>query len=80
MYANVTVRIIIWIAEDEDALEEPSCASWDDQWDYETVWQAVAAMAQWEPETEAEPAGWYRHPSSGRRRPGGDPAQEQVRP
>ena len=27
-----------------------------------------------------EPEGWMRHPSSGRRRPGGDPAQEHVRP
>ncbi len=29
---------------------------------------------------EGEPEGWYRHPQSGRRRPGGDPAKEFVRP
>jgi hypothetical protein len=29
---------------------------------------------------EGEPDGWYRHPQSGRRRPGGDPAKEFVRP
>lgn len=27
-----------------------------------------------------EPLGWHRHPSSGRRRPGGDPAREYVEP
>jgi hypothetical protein len=29
---------------------------------------------------EGEPDGWYRHPQSGRRRPGGDRAKEFVRP
>jgi hypothetical protein len=29
---------------------------------------------------QGEPDGWYRHPQSGRRRPGGDRAKEYVRP
>jgi len=28
----------------------------------------------------SEPQGWFRHPNSGRRRPGGDPSQEYVNP
>jgi hypothetical protein len=39
---------------------------------------AVVAFATWNPLTEAEPSGWYRHRASGRRRPGGDPAQEYL--
>ena len=27
---------------------------------------------------DTEPTGWMRHPTTGRRRPGGDPAAEYV--
>lgn len=29
-------------------------------------------------EFQGEPDGWHRHPKSGRRRPGGDPAKEHI--
>lgn len=37
---------------------------------------AVAALIAWN--GEGEPSGWMRHPETGRRRPGGDPAGEYV--
>ena len=49
----------------------------DDVWCYATRSAALAAMAEWD--GEGEPAGWTRHPATGRRRPEGDPAQEYVR-
>lgn len=49
---------------------------YDDQWCYETQLRAMHAMVAWD--GEGEPAGWHRHPSSGRRRPGGDAAKEYV--
>jgi hypothetical protein len=39
---------------------------------------AVAAMYMWD--GEDEPKEWMRHPSSGRRRPDGDPSKEYVNP
>ena len=35
------------------------------------------AMQVWD--GTGEPSGWCRHPATGRRRPGGDPATEFVR-
>lgn len=35
----------------------------------------MAAMQAWD---GSEPEGWIRHLASGRRRPGGDPAQEYI--
>lgn len=49
----------------------------DEAWCYESLGEALAALAQWN--GEGEPAGWIRHPQSGRRREGGDPAKETVR-
>lgn len=37
---------------------------------------AVSALATFE--IGVEPTGWYRSPTTGRRRPGGDPAQEYI--
>lgn len=60
--------------------------TYEDGWCYrrESVEDAIAvhyAMHAWNPETEPEPVGWIRHPTSGRRRfPDGDPATEEVRP
>jgi hypothetical protein len=48
-----------------------------DVWCYPDQAAAIAAMDAWN--GEGEPTGWHRHPSSGRRRPGGDPAREHVR-
>jgi hypothetical protein len=55
-----------------------SLGYYDDQWDYEGQARALSAMMSWD--GEGEPTGWHRHPSSGRRRPGGDPAMEYLRP
>lgn len=49
-----------------------------DSWyfdDLDVGWRAL-----WTWDGQGEPEGWVRHPSSGRRRPGGDPAAEVVRP
>lgn len=51
---------------------------WDNTWNYQTVPPALVAAEAWD--GEGEPEGWFRHPASGRRRPGGDPAAEFVRP
>lgn len=50
---------------------------WDDTWNYTRADDAVYAAEIWD--GNGEPEGWYRHPATGRRRPGGDPAQEFVR-
>jgi hypothetical protein len=51
--------------------------SWyDDGWCYESYDVALAAAEDWD--GRGEPEGWFRHPTSGRRRPEGDPAQEYV--
>lgn len=53
-----------------------------DRWCYKTFTEAVAAMQAWTTYTEwpnSEPEGWHRHPHSGRRRPDGDPSQEEIR-
>jgi hypothetical protein len=47
-----------------------------DRWCYETYAKAKAALDAWD--GEGEPAGWHRHPDTGRRREGGDPAKEEV--
>lgn len=46
---------------------QPGRAAFDAAW----VWLATGCAG--------EPHGWHRHPGSGRRRPGGDPAQEHIR-
>jgi hypothetical protein len=50
--------------------------AYDDRWCYQTRDAALAAAAAWD--GTGEPAGRHRHPDSGRRRPGGDPAREHV--
>jgi hypothetical protein len=64
-----TVAIVVGPPDDE---------WYADRWCYETRSQALAAATAWLASTEPEPTGWHRHPSTGRRRPGGDPASEFV--
>lgn len=45
---------------------------------YSSVKGAIEAMNTLDPQLEREPEGWMRHPSSGRRREGGDPTKEEV--
>lgn len=49
-------------------------------WDYDSPYEAIKAFMEWNPAAQAEPTGWARHPDSRRYRPGGDPAQEYVKP
>ncbi len=57
---------------------------YDDVWDYPFDSKLCGPDAGWRAalgwDGEGEPEGWYRHPRSGRRRPGGDKAKEHVRP
>lgn len=50
----------------------------DDEWQYASHSTAVQAALEWD--GVGEPAGWYRHRPTGRRRPGGDPEREYVYP
>jgi hypothetical protein len=58
--------------------ESDAAHVFDDVWDYQERSAALVAIGTWD--GEGEPAGWYRHMRTGRRRPGGDPAREEVRP
>lgn len=49
---------------------------WVDAWCYATRSAAEQAVATWD--GEGEPTGWIKHPNSGRYRPHGDPAREEV--
>lgn len=51
---------------------------YEDRWCYEKGGAASAALNDWD--GTGEPAGWHRHPNSGRRRKNGDPATETVNP
>ena len=57
---------------------------YQNRWDYPSDEALCPYDAQWRAalgwDGDGEPEGWYRHPQSGRRRPGGDPAKEHVRP
>lgn len=57
---------------------------WDEAWDYPPAELGDDAMPKALLNAQAllhgrEPMGWYRHHPSGRRRPGGDPAREEIR-
>lgn len=47
-----------------------------DRWCFSSYAKAKAALDAWD--GQGEPTGWHRHPDSGRRREGGDPAKEEV--
>lgn len=49
---------------------------YEDRWCYDGPMKALLAAATWN--GQGEPEGWHRHPSTGRRRPGGDPHQEYI--
>lgn len=50
-----------------------------DRWCYETHEKAIRALAEWASRDGAgEPNGWHRHPTTGRRRPNGDPNLEFI--
>lgn len=54
--------LVTWVALNERSVRE-------DLWEFPSFEAAVAALATWD--GRGEPAGWDRHPATGRRRPGG---------
>ena len=56
---------------------DPELDTHDDEWQYDTFAQALAALELWD--GEGEPRGWIRNPRTARRRPDGDPEREYVR-
>ena len=51
----------------------------DDRYCYADKTAAVAGLSEWARRSfEGEPIGWHRHPSTGRRRPEGNAAQEYI--
>lgn len=50
----------------------------DDGWCFQAAQTDAAWRAAIGWDGEGEPEGWYRHPESGRRRPGGDASKEYV--
>lgn len=55
--------------------------SYDDRWCYDSTDAALAAAERWVGDYPgSEPFGWHRHPSTGRRRPMGNPDGEYVSP
>lgn len=51
---------------------------YEDRWCYEDLRAATVALERWSGLPGTEPAGWHRHPATGRRREGGDPSKEYV--
>jgi hypothetical protein len=51
---------------------------YENRWCYSTYDAAKAALDAWTGEDGTEPQGWHRHPSTGRRRPDGDPSKEYI--
>lgn len=51
---------------------------YDDRWCFRDYAGARKALDQWD--GSGEPAGWHRHPDTGRRRPEGAEALEYVTP
>ena len=52
---------------------------YDDVWDFLSWHAALKALETWDPEKDAEPDGWNRHPLSGRYRINGDKNLEWVK-
>lgn len=50
--------------------------SYFDRYCYETLEKAQHALKTWD--GQGDPVGWHRHPSTGRRRPNGDPKLEYI--
>jgi hypothetical protein len=56
----------------------PDAWSYDDRWCYATSVLAAMYARTWSAEPSTEPTGWHRHPTTGRRRPGGNPAHQYI--
>lgn len=58
--------------------EEAIDIGYDDRWCYHSIDAATIALNTWNVTNTPEPAGWHRHPLSGRRREHGDPLLEYI--
>jgi hypothetical protein len=52
-------------------------AGYSDRWCYKNVQEALVHATIWTPD-QAEPMGWHRSPTTGRRRPDGDESKEYT--
>jgi hypothetical protein len=59
-------------------LADLSELTYGDRWCYHSYAAAKAALDAWNGADGTEPGGWHRHPTTGRRRPDGDPSREYV--
>lgn len=75
IYLEITGTGLLTISDSMDAQD------WREGWQYATPLLAALSLGEWiEGGMRGEPTGWHREPGTGRRRPGGDPAKEYVRP
>jgi hypothetical protein len=58
----------------------PDKLSFDDEWQFQFEQRRAAWRAALGWDGKDEPEGWYRHPATARRRPGGDPTKEIIQP
>ena len=58
------------------SVSPPDTPTFDHVYDYEADETAWTAFLTWD--GKGDPDGWYRHPQSGRYRPGGDASREQL--
>jgi len=73
-------RARLCIGRPEEMAADGMMGGWDDHWEYPSCMAALNAIQAWTPSPEApEPVGWTRHPTSGRRRPDGNPEKEYIR-
>jgi hypothetical protein len=60
------------------AIGEMGAPAFDDVWCFQAPQTDEAWRAALGWDGQGEPEGWYRHPHTGRRRPGGDPQRQTV--
>lgn len=60
------------------AVDDAQGRTFGGYWRYLHRRSAVEAAVAWD--GEGEPAGWYKHPATGRCRPDGDPTRERIDP
>jgi hypothetical protein len=74
--ADGEVFIVVQFMFTYAILSELNQYGYGDRWCYETKDAALRAFYEWD--GAGEPNYWHRHPTTGRRRPNGDKAQEYV--
>lgn len=75
-FPNGRDACIVRLAYTHAILADITYWGYEDRWCFHNYAAAKAALDAWN--GEGEPQGWHRHPPSGRRRKGGDPATEEI--